>query len=206
LYAATYLTALTEPKLVPGLEKVFMSTHRIRILCADDHPCVRDGIAFAIQQESDMELVAEAKDGVEAVSAFRQHRPDVALMDLQMPRMNGIDAIATIRNDYPKARIVALSTYSGDFRASRALRVGAAGYILKGMLRTELVNTIRCVYAGHRRIPAEIATQIAEYCSADALSGREIEVLRNVASGCSNKIVAFTLQITEKVYVNVFGL
>ena len=173
------------------------SANKIKVLCVDDHPLVRDGIAFALQQQSDMELVAEAKNGAEAIVAFRQYRPDVTLMDLQMPQMNGIDATAAIRSEFPNARIVILTTYSGDIQASKALKLGAVGYLLKGMLRTELVDTIRLVHAGHRRIPPEIASGIAEHVSADALSEREIEVLRVVATGCSNKIVADRLFISE---------
>jgi DNA-binding NarL/FixJ family response regulator len=172
-------------------------SERIKVLCVDDHPLVRDGIAFALQQQTDMVLVAEATNGVEAIAAFRQHRPDVTLMDLQMPQMNGIDALAGIRKEFPNARIVMLTTYSGDVQVSRALSLGAVGYLLKGTLRTELIDTIRSVHAGHRRIPAEIATDLAEHYSADALSGREIEVLRIVAAGCSNKIVADRLFISE---------
>jgi DNA-binding NarL/FixJ family response regulator len=170
---------------------------RIRILCADDHPLVRDGIAFAIQQHADMELVAEANNGVDAVLAFRQCRPDVTLMDLRMPQMNGIDATMAIRGEFPNARIVILTTYSGDIQASRALKVGAVSYLLKGMFRTELISTIRRVHSGQRHIPAEIASEIAEHFVADALSEREIEVLRCVADGCANKVVADRLLITE---------
>jgi len=174
-----------------------VATERIKVLCVDDHPIVRDGIAFALQQQPDMVLVAEATNGLEAVVAFRQHRPDVTLMDLQMPQMNGIDALAAIRKDFPHARIVMLTTYSGDVQVSRALSLGAVGYLLKGMLRSELIDTIRAVHAGHRRIPTAIATDLAEHYSADALSVREIEVLRIVATGCSNKIVADRLFISE---------
>ena len=173
------------------------TSNKIRVLCADDHPLVRDGIAFALQQQSDMELVAEAKNGLEAIAAFRQHRPDVTLMDLQMPQMNGIDATEAIRKEFPHARIVILTTYSGDIQASRALQVGAVGYILKGTLRTDLINTIRTVHSGQRRIPPEIASEIAEHITADALSAREIEVLRCVAAGCANKIIADRLSISE---------
>src|ERR1700722_11324083 len=160
------------------------ASNRIKILCVDDHPLVRDGIAFALQQQDDMVLVAEATNGVEAIAAFRQHRPDVTLMDLQMPQMNGIDAMAAIRSEFPTARIVMLTTYSGDVQVSRALSLGAAGYLLKGTLRSELIDTIRAVHAGLRRIPADIANDLAEHYSADALSPREIEVLRIVAAGC----------------------
>ncbi len=170
---------------------------RIRVLCVDDHPLIRDGIAFALQTQSDMELVAEATNGREAIQAFRQFRPDVTLMDLQMPEMNGIDAMLAIRGEFPNARIIVLTTYSGDVQATRALKAGAVGYIIKGMLRTDLIDTIRGVNLGQRRIPHEVASGIAEHVSADALSAREIEVLRAVASGCSNKIVADRLHISE---------
>jgi DNA-binding NarL/FixJ family response regulator len=170
---------------------------RIRVLCVDDHPLIRDGIAFALQTQSDMELVAEATNGREAIQAFRQFRPDVTLMDLQMPEMNGIDAMLAIRGEFPNARIIVLTTYSGDVQATRALKAGAVGYIIKGMLRTDLIDTIRGVNLGQRRIPHEVASGIAEHVSADALSVREIEVLRAVASGCSNKIVADRLHISE---------
>ena len=170
---------------------------QIRVLCVDDHPLVRDGIAFALQQQTGMQLVGEATDGFEAIEIFRRCRPDVTLMDLQMPKMNGIDATIEIRKEFPHARIVVLTTYSGDIQASRALKAGAVGYLLKAMLRTELIETIRSVHAGRRRVPPQIATEIAEHLSADELSLREIEVLRNVASGRSNKIVADHLQISE---------
>jgi DNA-binding NarL/FixJ family response regulator len=170
---------------------------RIKVLCVDDHPLVRDGIAFALQQHPDMELVAEANNGIDAVAAYRQYRPDVTLMDLRMPQMNGIDATTAIRDEFPNARIVILTTYSGDIQASRAIKVDAVGYLLKGMLRNELVNIIRRVHAGQRQIPPQIASEIAEYYVADALSQREIEVLRCVAEGCANKIIASKLFITE---------
>jgi DNA-binding NarL/FixJ family response regulator len=170
---------------------------RIRVLCVDDHPLMRDGIDFALQSQPDMELVGQAMGGEEAVSLFRELRPDVTLMDIQMPGMNGIAAIEAIRSDFPKARIIVLTTYSGDIQASRALRAGAAGYLLKSMLRTELIGTIRTVHAGGRRIPPEVASELAEHFSADSLSDREIEVLQKVAGGNSNKIVADALHISE---------
>jgi DNA-binding NarL/FixJ family response regulator len=176
---------------------ITMASTRIRVLCVDDHPIVRDGIAYALQQQSDMELVAEATNGREAVEAFRKHRPDVTLMDLQMPGMSGIEATAEIRREFPQARIVILTTYSGDIQASRALKLGAVGYLLKGTLRTELVDTIRQVYAGQRHIPPQIASEIATHYSADILSEREIQVLREVAAGSSNKVVADKLFISE---------
>ncbi len=172
-------------------------SEQIRVLCVDDHPLVRDGISFALQQHAGIELVGEATNGVEAVEVFRRCRPDVTLMDLQMPKMNGIEATIAIREEFPHARIVVLTTYSGDFQATKALKAGAVGYLLKGTLRTELIDTIRAVHAGRRRVPAEIAAEIAEYISADELSMREVQVLRKVAAGCSNKIVADSLAISE---------
>lgn len=169
----------------------------IRVLCADDHPVMRDGIAFALQQEQDIELVAEAKDGSEAVEAYRRHRPDVTLMDLQMPGMNGLAAMGQILEEFPSARIVVLTTYSGDVLASRALKLGAMGYLLKSMLRTELISVIREVHAGRKRIPHEVAEEIASHVMLDALSDRELEVLRCIAKGNSNKIVADILGISE---------
>ncbi len=169
----------------------------IRVLSVDDHPMIRSGIAFALAQQRDMELVGEAKDGLEAMDAYRKLRPDVTLMDLRMPQMSGIDAAEAIKKEFPHARIIILTTYSGDIQASRALKVGVAGYLLKGALATELVDCIRRVHAGQRRIPPEIAMEMAEHLSADELSVREAEVLRGVANGCSNKIVADNLKVTE---------
>lgn len=169
----------------------------IRVLCVDDHPLVRDGIAYALLQEPDMELVAEAQNGQEAIEAYRRFRPDVTLMDLQMPTMNGLEALARIRQEFSNAKIIVLTTYSGDIQASRALKLGAAGYLLKDMLRVELVETIRSVHAGKKKIPVEIAKELAEHFDSDDLSPREIEVLRSAAAGCSNKIIAEKLGITE---------
>ena len=170
----------------------------IRILSVDDHPIVRDGINFAIQTQPDMVVVAEASNGQQAVEFFRELRPDVTLMDLQMPLMNGIDATFEIMRAAPSARILILSTYSGDIQAARALEAGAVGYLLKGSLRTELVQAIRTVHRGKRWIPPEIAVGMAEHCTGDRLSPRETEVLRRVAAGCSNKVVADQLNITEE--------
>ncbi len=170
---------------------------KIRVLCVDDHPLVRDGISFALQFQEDMELVGEATNGEEAVAEFRRLRPDITLMDLQMPGLNGIDAIETIRREFPKARIIVLTTYSGDVQASRAFKAGAAGYLLKSMLRTDLVSSIRDIHMGRKRIPPEIAASLAEHICLDDLSVREIEVLRSVAAGHSNKIVADDLSISE---------
>ena len=169
----------------------------IRVLCVDDHPLMRDGIEFALQSQRDLELVGQAVDGEEAVKLFRELKPDVTLMDLQMPGMNGIATIEAIRSEFPRARIIVLTTYSGDVQAARALKAGAVGYLLKSMLRNELIGTIRTVHAGGRRIPPEIASELAEHISADSLSPREIEVLRCVAAGRSNKIVADELTISE---------
>jgi DNA-binding NarL/FixJ family response regulator len=163
----------------------------------DDHPLLREGIAAVIEGQPDMTLVAEATNGREAIESFRHHRPDVALMDLRMPDMNGIEAIRAIRTEFPAARIVVLTTYAGDVQALGALKAGASGYLLKSMLRKDLLDTIRTVHAGKRRIPPEIATQIAEHAADDALTEREIDVLRRVGSGNSNKQIAVQLAISE---------
>jgi len=173
-------------------------SHSIRILTVDDHPLLREGIAAVLETETDMELVAEASDGSEALKQFRAHHPDVTLMDLQMPNMNGIDAIVAIRKDFPNARIIVLTTYSGDAQAMRAFKAGASGYLLKNMLRKELVDTIRTVHAGKKKIPSEIAVEMAEHHADDALTEREIEVLRQVAAGNANKAVASNLSLSEE--------
>jgi DNA-binding NarL/FixJ family response regulator len=173
------------------------ASSKIKVLCADDHPLMRDGIASALRAQSDMEMIAEASNGREAVKAFRQHRPDVTLMDLRMPEMNGIDATAAILQEFPHARVVILTTYPGDVTASRALKSGALGYLLKRTLRNELVNAVRRIHAGHRHISPEIADEIAAHVSSDDLSIREIEVLQSIATGKSNKVVADCLRITE---------
>ena len=169
----------------------------IRLLTADDHPLLREGIAAIIEGQPDMELVAEAANGHEAVEYFRTHRPDVTLMDIQMPEMNGIEATLAIRREFPEARIVMLTTYRGDVRALRAIQAGAAGYLLKSMLRKDLLDTVRAVRAGQRRIPGEIAQTLAEHVTHETLSEREIDVLRLVAQGGTNKRVAARLEITE---------
>jgi DNA-binding NarL/FixJ family response regulator len=170
---------------------------KIRILCADDHPLVHDGISFALQFQSDMELVGSAFNGREAVEQFRNLSPDVTLMDLQMPGMGGLEAMEIIRTDFPKARIIVLTTYSSEVQAARAISSGAVGYLLKSSLRTELVRTVREVHQGLRRIPPKIANIVAERYRTDDLTAREIEILSLVASGNSNKLVGERLSISE---------
>ena len=159
---------------------------------------LREGIAAVLANEEDMVLVAEASNGREAVEQFRTHRPDVTLMDVQMPEVNGIDAILKIREEFPDARIIVLTTYTGDAQAARAFKAGAAGYLLKNMVRKELIDTIRTVHAGKKRIPAEIAVEMAQHHSDDALTEREIQVLREVAAGNANKMVAQLLHVSEE--------
>jgi len=172
--------------------------NQIRILTVDDHPVLREGIAAILASEADMVLVAEAGNGREAIEQFRTHRPDVTLMDLQMPLMGGGEAILAIRKEFPDARIIVLTTYSGDVQADRAFKAGAYGYLLKSMLRKELVETIRTVHGGRKRIPPEIAVEMAEHHADDALTEREIDVLRQVAAGNANKIIADHLEISEE--------
>jgi DNA-binding NarL/FixJ family response regulator len=169
----------------------------IDVLSVDDHPLVREGIAAIIEAEPDLRLVAEATNGHDAIQSFRQHRPDVTLMDLCMPEVGGTEAIARIRSEFPTARIIVLSNYAGDARVVSALKAGASGYLLKHTLRRELLDAIRAVHAGLRRIPAEIATVIAEHAGDEALTARELDVLRQVAAGRSNKAIATDLQISE---------
>jgi len=169
----------------------------IRVLAIDDHPLVREGIAALIGLEEDMELVGEASNGREALELFRKHRPDITLMDLQMPEMNGIDTTGAIRGEFPDARIIILTTHPGDVQVSRALKAGARGYILKGMLRKELLETIRAVHAGQKRLSSEAAAEIAEHVTDSGLTPREIDVLRLVAAGNANKEIGACLTLTE---------
>jgi DNA-binding NarL/FixJ family response regulator len=169
----------------------------IRILTVDDHQLLREGIAAVLDGQEDMSLVGQARNGQEAIESFRRLRPDVTLMDLRMPDMSGIEAISAIRAEFPNARIIVLTTYAGDANAAAALKAGAAGYMLKNLVRKELLETIWAVHAGKRRVPAEIASEIAEHVGDDALTGREIEVLRRVAAGKSNKLIAAELLIAE---------
>ena len=170
----------------------------IRVLSVDDHALLREGIAALVGNQPDMQLVAEACDGREAIELFRKHQPDVTLMDLQMPEMGGIDAISAIRGEFPDARMIVLTTYTGDVQVIRALKAGARGYLLKGLLRKELIETIRAVHAGQRRMTPEIAAEIAEHATDDALTAREVGVLRLIAGGNANKEIAAQLSITEE--------
>jgi DNA-binding NarL/FixJ family response regulator len=171
--------------------------NQIRVLAVDDHPLLREGIAIVIQGERDIVLIDQASNGQEAIDKFRTHRPDVTLMDLQMPGMNGIDTMIAIRREFSHARFIVLTTYDGDVQALRALKAGASGYLLKGTLRNSLLDTIRAVHAGRRCIPAEIALQLADHLADDALTEREVEVLRSVAMGNSNKLTADRLNLSE---------
>jgi DNA-binding NarL/FixJ family response regulator len=170
----------------------------IRILAVDDHPLVRQGIARLVDVHSDMTLVAEASNGREAIQQFRAHHPDITLMDLQMPEMNGIDAIIAIRNEFPEARIIVLTTYLGDVQVLRAIKAGARGYLLKNLLHKELLETIRAVHAGKKTLSSEASFQLAEHATDDALTPAEISVLRLIAAGKANKQIAEQLSITEE--------
>ena len=170
---------------------------RIRVLAVDDHPILLQGIAGLIADESDMTLVAEAANGREAIQQFRAHRPDVTLMDLQMPEMNGLDAMLAIRGEFPEARIIMLTTYTGDVQARRALQAGARAYLLKNSLHKELLDTIRAVHAGRKNLSPEVSFELAEHAAEDALSPLEVRVLRLIAEGNSNKEIAARLSVTE---------
>jgi DNA-binding NarL/FixJ family response regulator len=172
-------------------------TNPIRILSADDHVLVRKGIAAILASQPDLSLVAEASDGYEAVEEFRSHRPDITLMDLQMPEMNGLDAMIAIRAEFPDARIIMLTTYAGDVQVLRAMKVGARGYLLKTLLDKELLDTIRAVHAGKKVLSAEASYEVAEHATSDALTPAEIDVLRLIAAGHANKQIAHELSITE---------
>jgi DNA-binding NarL/FixJ family response regulator len=169
----------------------------IGVLSVDDHALLREGIAALVNAESDMRLIAEASNGQEAIEKYRLHRPDVTLMDLQMPALNGIEAIIGIRSEFPNARIIVLTTYVGDVQVLRALKAGARGYILKGHVPRELLETIRAVHAGQKRIPPEVSAELAEHFAEDELTMREIGVLQLIASGNANKEIAAQLSIAE---------
>jgi DNA-binding NarL/FixJ family response regulator len=172
-------------------------TGPIRILSVDDHPVFRKGIVTILAGESDMSLVAEASNGREAIQQFRVHRPDVTLMDLQMPEMGGLDAMIAIRGEFPEARVIVLTTYTGDAQALRALKGGARAYLLKNLLDKELLDMIRAVHAGKKTMSPEITFELAEHTTDDALTATEIEVLRLIADGNANKEIAARLLITE---------
>jgi DNA-binding NarL/FixJ family response regulator len=174
----------------------------IRVLTVDDHPLMMAGIAGEINAQPDMRVVAEATDGSEGIARYREHRPDVTLMDIRMPNVNGLDAVSAIIREFPIARIVILTTVGGDVQALRAFKAGAAGYLLKNMLRKDLIDTIRLVHSGKRRIPPEIAKELAEHSMDDALTTREIDVLRGVAGGNSNGGIAYELSISEHTVKN----
>lgn len=177
--------------------KIGASPGPIRVLTVDDHALIRDGIAALIANQKDISLVGEASNGREAVEQFRLHRPDVTLMDLQMPEMNGMDALIAIRDEFPDARIIVLTTYAGDALCKRAMKAGAQAYILKGNVRKDLLDTIRSVRAGKKFIHAEVAAELASHAADDTLSAREIEVLALIAAGNANKLIAHQLEISE---------
>lgn len=171
--------------------------HAITVMAVDDHPLLLDGIKAALTDQRDMKLIAEVMNGRDAIAQFRLHRPDVTLMDLQMPGMSGLETLREILAEWPDARIVVLTTYRGDAQAMSALKSGAYGFMLKGMMRKELRETIRSVHAGRRVVPPEIAIELAQHAGDDALSPREIQVLRELARGNANREIAQTLNVTE---------
>jgi DNA-binding NarL/FixJ family response regulator len=169
----------------------------IRILAVDDHPIFRQGIAGFLAGQADMILVAEAANGREAIQQFRAHRPDITLMDLQMPEMNGLDAMIAIRSEFPDAKIIVLTTYSGDVQVLRALKAGARAYLVKNLLHKELLESIRAVHAGKKSLSSEASYELAEHATDDALTEAEVDVLRLIAAGNANKQIAAQLSITE---------
>jgi DNA-binding NarL/FixJ family response regulator len=171
---------------------------RIRVLGVDDHPLLREGIAAIITSQPDMVLVSQAANGAEAIQQYRQHKPDVTLMDLRLPDLNGIDVMIAIRAEFPEARIIMLTTFEGDVEIQRALEAGARGYLLKNMPPSELAQVIRQVHAGKKRIPPEIAAHLAEHMSDDNLTAREVEVLREIAGGNRNRDIGDLLHISEE--------
>ena len=171
---------------------------QIRILAVDDHALLREGIAGLVAGQSDMSLVAQASNGREAIHQFRTHRPDITLMDLQMPELNGVDAMIAIRGEFPEARVIVLTTYTGDMQILRALKAGARAYLLKNLLHKELLETIRAVHAGKKTVSPEVSFQLAEHATDDALTPAEIRVLRLIAEGNANKEIAAQLSISEE--------
>jgi DNA-binding NarL/FixJ family response regulator len=174
------------------------TSNPIRVLVVDDHPLLREGIAALVGGQADMTLVAECSNGREAIQQFRTHHPDVTLMDLQMPEMSGLDAIGAIRGEFPEARIIVLTTYSGDVQVVRALQAGARAYLLKNMVHKELLDTIRAVHAGKKTLSPQASYELAEHATDDALTKAEIDVLRLIAAGNANKQIADQLSITEE--------
>jgi len=190
------LGSLGTESLIHNGDQALNEPRTIRILIVDDHPILREGVAAVLGCEDDMEIVGEAASGMQALELFRALAPDITLMDLQMPGMNGVETIGVIRREKSDARIIVLTTYSGDMLASRALKAGASGYLLKSTLKDELAETIRVVHSGRRRVLPEIAAEIAEHLSDEHLSDRELDVLSRVARGCSNKEIARELSIS----------
>jgi len=175
-----------------------ISPNSIRILAVDDHPIFRQGIAGLLADQVDMQLVAQASNGREAIQQFRAHQPDVTLMDLQMPEINGLDAVIAIRGEFPEAKVIVLTTYTGDVQVVRALKAGARGYLLKNLLHKELLETIRAVHAGKKALSPDVSFELAEHAMDDALTPGEIDVLRSIAAGNANKQIAVQLSITEE--------
>jgi len=173
-------------------------SNSIRILAVDDHPLLRSGIAALLATQPDMKLVAEASNGHEAIQQFRAHQPDITLMDLQMPEMNGVDAMIAIRGEFPEARIIILTTYAGDVQVLRAMKTGARAYLLKSLLDKELLETIRAVHAGKKALSPEASFELAEHSTDESLTPREVEVLQLIAAGNANKQIADKLSITEE--------
>jgi len=174
------------------------NSETIRVLSVDDHPLLREGIATIINSQADMLMVSQASSGTEAIQQFREHRPDVTLMDLRLPDLSGIDAMIAIRTEFPEARIVMLTTFEGDVEIQRALQAGARGYLLKNMPPNEILDVIRHVHAGRKRVPPEVAAQLAEHMSDEDLTAREIEVLRKISGGNRNRDIADQLYISEE--------
>jgi len=179
-------------------QAISSNSDQIRILVVDDHPLFRSGIAALLAHQPDMTLVAEASNGREAIQQFRAHRPDIALMDLQMPEMNGLDALTAIRRESPEAKIIVLTTYKGDVQVLRAMKVGARAYLLKSLLDKELLNTIRAVHAGKRTLSAEASDELAEHSGEESLTPAEVDVLKLIAAGNANKQIAAQLSVTEE--------